>query len=522
MKTEPAWTNDRIPHFSAVSQDGEFDVVVVGGGITGLTAAYLAKQAGLKVCLIERDRLASGDTSLTTAHLTQVTDLRLHEIVENFGRDAARMVWQGGQSAINTIEQIARREKIDCEFRRVPGFLHACLSADQERDERKDFEAEYELGRELGFSPTFLPEVPWMKKVGVVYPNQAKFQPLLYLAGLAAAIPGNGCEIHEQTEMDTCEGEESLEVKLKSGHTLRCRWVFFATHVPLMGKTSMLWATVLQSCLYPYSSYVIGAKLPKGLLPEASWWDTSDPYYYLRIDSHEKEDYAIFGGQDHKTGQESDTEACFQRLEAKLREILPQAQPDLRWSGQVIETNDGLPYIGETSAHQFAATGFSGNGMTFGTLSAMMFCDYIQGRDNPWKDLFAMNRHMLHGGLLEYLKQNIDFPYYLVTDSLKPAEAKSTRSVRRGQGKIVMVNDQKAACYRDETGKLSMVSPVCTHMGCLVHFNDAEKTWDCPCHGSRFSTTGEVIGGPAEAPLEKIEQKKPAKGTNTNTLPQEA
>jgi Rieske Fe-S protein len=151
-----------------------------------------------------------------------------------------------------------------------------------------------------------------------------------------------------------------------------------------------------------------------------------------------------------------------------------------------------------------------------------MFCDYIQGRDNPWKDIFAMNRHMLHGGLLEYIKQNFDYPYYLVTDSLKPAEAKSTRSVRRGQGKIVLVNDQKAACYRDENGKLTTVSAVCTHMGCLVHWNDAEKTWDCPCHGSRFNPTGEVIGGPAETPLEPIETKKPGAATNTNTLPQEA
>jgi len=518
MKPETPWQDTKLPHFPALTKDGDFDVVIVGGGITGLTAAYLAKQAGLKVCLLERDRLMTGDTSLTTAHLTHVTDLRLQQIADGFGRDAARMVWQGGQAAINTIERIAAREEIDCEFRRVPGFLHGSLAED--RDESKDFQTEYQLAIELGFSPTYLEHVPGFQKQGLVYPNQAKLNPALYLCGLAEAIPGDGCVIHEMSEFESVEGEERLEVKVKTGHTLRCGRIFFATHVPLMGKTGMLWATVLQSCLYPYSSYVIGAKLPHGQLPEASWWDTTDPYYYLRVDSHANGDYAIFGGEDHKTGQEPDTESRFQKLEDRLRQVLPQVQPDRRWSGQVIETNDGLPYIGETATRQFAATGFSGNGTTFGTLAAMMFCDWVQARENPWKDLFAMNRHMLHGGLLEYLKQNIDYPYYLVTDSLKPAEAKSTRSVRRGQGKIVMVNDQKAACYRDENGKLSMVSPVCTHMGCLVHFNDAEKTWDCPCHGSRFKPTGEVVAGPAETPLEKIESKKPT--VATNALVQEA
>jgi Rieske Fe-S protein len=288
-----------------------------------------------------------------------------------------------------------------------------------------------------------------------------------------------------------------------------------ATHTPLMGKTNPVSATVLQSKLALYTSYAIGGRARSGTLPEASFWDTADPYHYLRVDHHRAFDYVIFGGEDHKTGQSSDTTACFQSLEATLRKLIPDVEVTHRWSGQVIQTNDGLPYIGETSSRQFAATGFSGNGMTFGTFAAMMARDAALGRPNPWREIFDVNRTKLRGGTWNYLKENKDYLYYIIRDRLAASEG-TLRSLRRQEGKIINLDGQRVAAYRDEQGVVSVRSAVCTHMGCVVAWNSAERTWDCPCHGSRFKPNGDVLSGPAESPLpEKTPKAVPERDRQT-------
>jgi nitrite reductase/ring-hydroxylating ferredoxin subunit len=283
--------------------------------------------------------------------------------------------------------------------------------------------------------------------------------------------------------------------------------VVIATHVPLQGVTGTLKAALFQSKLAAYTSYAIGAKAPPGLVPVASYWDTAEPYHYLRVDQRRTHDYVIFGGADHKTGQSADPAKHFADLERKLFGILPDAKIDHRWSGQVIETNDGLPFIGETAPRQFLATGFAGNGMTFGTLGAMMARDHILGRRNPWQDLFHVHRKKLRGGTWDYLKENKDYPYYYLKDRLITPEAKSLRAIKQGDGKIVMVNGQRAAVSRDADGKLTIRAAACTHMGCIVRWNEAEKTWDCPCHGSRFHPSGKVMAGPAETDLSEASRK---------------
>ena len=501
-----AWRAAKLPSFRTVSKQAHFDVVIVGGGITGLSAAYLLKRAGKKVCLLERDRLGAIDTGNTTAHLTYVTDLRLKPLVKYFGKDSARVAWLGGAAAINTIEQIVKSESIDCDFRRVPGFLHASLEGNE--DERAELKKEAELARELDFDAKYLESVPKVDKPGIRFSNQAKFHPLKYLAGLAKAIHGDGSAVFEHAEVTAVE-DDPLTV-IVNDRKVKCDYLVIATHVPLMGKTGFLRATLFQTKLFPYSSYAVGAQIPKSQWPEASYWDTSDPYYYLRIDKHTKFDYAIFGGADHKTGQESRTKVNFAKLEAKLATLIPGAKVTHRWSGQVIETNDGLPFIGEIAERQFVATGFSGNGMTFGTLSGMMACDRVSGRENPWQQLFAIDRKKVRGGLWDYVKENFDYPYCLIRDHLMPAEGNSPSEVGRDEGKVIKHEGQRVACSRDKAGKLTAVSAVCTHMGCIVHWNGAEKTWDCPCHGSRFHADGQVLAGPAESPLEPIKIKASA------------
>jgi glycine/D-amino acid oxidase-like deaminating enzyme/nitrite reductase/ring-hydroxylating ferredoxin subunit len=522
--TETAWQDFDLSTFPKLTAGkSRYDIVVVGGGITGLSAAHFLKEAGKKVCVLERKKLASGDTFCTTAHLTHVTDERLSTLVNTFGRDQAKAVWQAGALAIDAIQAIATRFNIDCHLQRVPGFLHTPI--DSESDERGAFKKEAELARDFGFDAEFVESAPIVHKPGIRFANQAKFHPLMYLAGLAKAIDGDGSHIFENSEVTEVQ-DDPLVVKCGE-HEIECDYVVIATHVPLMGKTGTLSAALFQTKIAPYTSYVLGAKIPRDKFDEISLWDTNDPYNYLRIDRGPKTDYAIFGGADHKTGQ-SDPQEAFHKLGESLMKTLPDAVVDRRWSGQVIETNDGLPFIGEIVAKQFVATGFAGNGMTFGTFAGMMARDAVLGRKTPWQELFDPHRKKLHGGTWDYLKENFDYPYYYLRDRLVPADGDNTREVARGEGKILKIDGQKVACARDKNGKLTQVSAYCTHMGCIVHWNGTEKSWDCPCHGSRFTPEGKVIAGPAETPLEpmkastdqasssKDESRKSSNGTSSN------
>ena len=510
MKTESYWEatgaiSNAKTRFPALDRDIEVDVVVVGGGLTGITTAYLLRKEGVRVALIERDRLAAGDTSRTTAHLTYVTDYRLRDLAKKFGKDGAKAFWEAGAAAIDQIAATAQETKTDCGFRWAPGYLHESIVQKDDK-ERARLEEDAALAREFGFDARTVENVPYANRFGIRFAHQAKFHPLKYLAPLVAAIPGGGSYVFEKTDFEEVE-DKPMTVRA-NGKKIRCDYLVIATHNPLMGKKGLLTATLFQSKLALYTSYVLGARLPKGSLPEALFWDTSEPYYYLRVDSHEDHQYAIFGGEDVKTGQEDDAKKVFARLEEKLRSAIPNAEIQHRWLGQVVETDDGVPFIGENAEREFIATGFCGNGFTLGTLAAMMARDAYLDRKNPWSDLFRCNRKQFHGGVWRYLKENADYPYYLVRDRFARTESESLDDLGNGEGKIIKLDGKKVAAYRNDRGKVSLCSPVCTHLGCIVRWNAADRTWDCPCHGSRFHPTGEVLGGPAEEPLEPIKAPK--------------
>jgi glycine/D-amino acid oxidase-like deaminating enzyme/nitrite reductase/ring-hydroxylating ferredoxin subunit len=500
LATRSYWEDSSsVSRYPALDRNLTVDVVVVGAGITGLTAAYLLKRSGRRVAVIDRRRCGGVDSAVTTAHLTCVTDADLSELVNHFGRDHAWAVWDAGLAAIEQIDRVVRREDLDCEWTWVEGYKHS--PPDAARDERTKLREEAELAADLGFEARYLDAVPYFGTPGIEYGGQAKFHPRKYLSALAKLIDGGGSHIFEHTELEEVQ-DEPLRVQA-GGHTLICDRLVIATHTPLVGKANTAGALLFQTKLYLYTSYAIGGRLPAGTLPEASFWDTSDPYHYLRIDSHRGYDYAIYGGQDHKTGQATDTGACFRALEQEARRVLPGLEITHRWSGQVVETNDGLPFIGETADRQFAATGYSGNGMTFGTLAGMMAHDFVTERKNPWRDLFDPGRKKVRGGAWDYLKENVDYPYYMVRDWFVGPEGKTLRGVRNGEGKIVEIRGQRVAASRDDRGRTTLLSPVCTHMGCEIAWNSAERTWDCPCHGSRFTPSGKVLAGPAETPLER-------------------
>jgi glycine/D-amino acid oxidase-like deaminating enzyme/nitrite reductase/ring-hydroxylating ferredoxin subunit len=478
----------------------EVDVAVVGGGITGLTAAYLLQRSGKKVVVFERERIGAGDTGNTSAHLTCVTDLRLTDLEKRFDRQAARMVWEGGAAAIDLIESIVSEHDIACEFQRVPNFL--CSPFLEERDESKTLREEADLAMQLGFAARYVTPGPITGGPAVGFADQALFHPLRYLVALARIIDSNGSFVREGAEVG--ELIEDPHALIVNGENIACRDVIIATHVPLVGTRGIVGATLFQTKLYPYSSYVLGARVGDDAPPAGLYSDLSDPYYFLRVHDDAHGRYAIFGGNDHKTGQESDPESCFASLGRALRQLVPSAKVEHRWTGQVIETSDRLPFIGETAEHQYAATGFAGNGLTFGTLSGMMLHDAVVGRKNPLRDLLDPNRKAASAGALATLiSENADYPYYFIADRLR-RHGDDVDSIAPGEGRVLTRAGKRVACHRKSSGELVKVSAVCTHMGCLVRWNGADATWDCPCHGSRFTPEGLVLGGPAESPLEPV------------------
>ena len=490
----------QTPRFPALGHDLHVDVAVIGGGITGITAAYLLAKAGRRVALLERGWLLERDTAHTSAHLTCVTDTRLTRLASDFGSDHAGAVWDAGLAALDAIDGHVRAEDITCDFTWVPGYLH--LPPDHAGGDVEAIRAEVALARDLGFDCEFHDRTPIHGTPALQIPNQARIHPLKYLTGLVHAARQHECEVFEMTDVEAVE-DDPLAV-VANGRRVTCDRVVIATHNPIAGRSGFMKATAFQTKLALYTSYVVGGDVPPGFAADGLFWDTADPYHYLRLAPGLESDLVIYGGEDHKTGQEADTPARFERLESALRTLLPDVALSHRWSGQVIETHDGLPYIGETASRQFAATGFSGNGLTFGTVGAMMAADWVSDRPNPWSGLFDAGRSNIRRGIWNYVSENKDYPYYMIRDRFAGSQGRTLRALARGEGRILDLEGQRVAAYRALDGVVSLRSPICTHMGCVVGWNAADQSWDCPCHGSRFGPDGQVLAGPAEAPLAPV------------------
>ena len=476
-------------------------MLVVGAGITGLTAAYLLARSGKRVAVVERERVGSGETGNTSAHLTQITDLRLTTIADRFGRDAARLAWEGGGMAIDLVESIVEREGIECGFMRVPGWL--CPPFFESTDDGRALREDVELALEIGIQASYYPSGALDDRPAVAFADQALVHPLRYLEGLAAAAEAAGVTIIEHAEVS--EVLQDPLVAVVNGENVACDDLLIATHVPIVGSTSLVQATLLQAKLYPHSSYVVGGVIDEAIAP-GLYEDTASPYNYLRVHDDARGRYAIFGGADHKTGTVTDTGERFAQVQSAFRRLFPSARIEARWSGQVIETNDGLPFIGQTASHQYTATGFAGNGLTFGTLGALMMHDAVMGVENPWRALLDPDRKKVSPKVLAtFVSQNLEYPFYFLADRLRRDRTSTVRTLAPGDARVLTIGGKAVACHRTDGGELVKVSAVCTHMGCLVRWNASERTWDCPCHGSRFTPDGLVLGGPAETSLERMD-----------------
>jgi len=472
--------------FPSLARDIQVDVVIVGAGITGITAAMFLQRAGKRVAIVEGRRVLEGETGHTTAHLATALDSRYATLRRDFGERSARLAYESSRAAIDQIAAFVKELSIDCGFASATGYLYT------EREESlRDLHVEFEAARALGIPVSVTREVPlpFPTIAGLRFDDQAQIYPLRYLGPMLDLLVEHGCQVFEDTPVTAFEDGTPCTVSTAAG-TVTAGSVILATNAPL----NLLF---LQTKLAHYRSYV--AAFPHERRSDnLLFWDTENPYHYTRSATVEGTPYLLVGGEDHKTGQNDDTDASFARLIEYARVHFNVGSPSFRWSGQIVEPVDGLPYIGRNSASKnvYVATGYGGNGMTFGTIAGMLLSDLVLERGSPYSDLYDPTRIKPLVSAGKYLEENVDFPSHLIGDRVAAWSA-SLADLEPGDGKVVTVSGEPVAVYRDAAGTTRGLSPVCTHLGCHVKFNRAEQSWDCPCHGSRFDLDGRVVNGPA-------------------------
>ena len=489
----------QVPAFEPLKENVRADVCVVGGGIAGLTTAYLLARDGANVVLVEDGRIASGETERTTAHITNVIDDRYYEIERLHGNDGAKEAAAAQTAAIDTIERIIKEENIDCDFLRLPAYLF--FNHGQDKEARKELEACNRVGV-AAEEAVLLETVPRLTDGRVLrFDRQAQFHALRYIRGLVEAAVRRGVRVYTQTHANEIDREDGLvEVETSTGGKVICNDVVVATNSPV---SDLALVHIKQSA---YRTFVVAGPVPKGSVPLALYWDNDEPYHYVRLQPEADHDVLIIGGEDHKTGQEDDANERYTRLENWARLRFPMlGEIKYRWSGQVVEPIDGLGYIGhepEGKKNQYIITGDSGMGMTHATLGATIVRDLILGRENPWANVYRAGRLNLKAGG-EMLREDLNMAAQYV-DHVTGGDVKSVRDVPVGEGRVIRKGLKKYAVYKDAKGTMHTMSAVCTHLGCIVQWNSEEKTWDCPCHGSRFDAYGTVVNGPA---IERLKEE---------------
>jgi glycine/D-amino acid oxidase-like deaminating enzyme/nitrite reductase/ring-hydroxylating ferredoxin subunit len=507
LKSRPFWrATARVPLYPAVEEDLEAEVCVIGAGIAGLTTAYLLSREKHSVILMDSRGVAAGMSGLTTAHLSNAIDDRYFEVERLHGQKGARMAAESHSRAIELIEETVRRERLACDFERLDGYL---FLGPGQREDLLDLElgaarrAGLEAVEKFDRAPlTFFDTGPCL-----CFPRQGQFHPLKYLAGLTKAFIRNGGRIFKG-HVDRVEGGAPARI-LAGPYTMTAGAAVVATNSPINDLVA------IHTKQAPYMTHVIGARVPAGSIPKALYWDTQNPYHFVRLRSASKasreagepQDILLVGGEDHRTGQDDREGDRHGRLEAWARSRFPMIQQvAFKWSGQVLETIDGLAHIGRNpldADNVFIATGDSGMGMTHGTIAGILITDLILGRENPWTKLYDPSRKTLRA-IGDFIKEGANTAVQYA-DWLTAGDVESAEAIRADSGAVMRRGLSKVAVYRDGTGQLHERSAVCSHLGCIVRWNEVERTWDCPCHGSRYDRFGEVINGPASDGLSPVD-----------------
>jgi glycine/D-amino acid oxidase-like deaminating enzyme/nitrite reductase/ring-hydroxylating ferredoxin subunit len=485
---------------ATVYKDEIYDVLIVGAGITGITTGLLLQKAGRKVVITEAVNLGFGTTGGTTAHLNNFFDSSYDEVISNFGIDNAKLLAEAGEEVMHFIKENVREYNIDCGYEQKDGFIFSV-----EEKQNKILEDLVDGTKKAGLSIDYINEnpfpIPCLKIARM--PNQAQFNPLEYIHALAREFENLGGIILQQCRVEGIEEGDILEVKTTSG-IIQARYAVYATHIPPG-------VNLLHFRCAPYRSYAVAATLKNGDYPDALGYDLHDPYHYYRSQVIKGQTYLIAGGEDHKTGHEENALQCFRKLEAYLSTYFDIDEIVYKWSSQYYVPVDGLPYIGHLPGNAkniFTATGFNGNGMIFGSLSAIILCDLITGKENKYSHLFSPSRVKPVAGFSEFVKEAADVVGHLVGDWFKPGKIDEFAELAAGEAKVIKYDGHTLAVYKDEGNQLHAVDAACTHIKCVVAWNNAEKSWDCPCHGSRFSFDGELLTAPARKDLKVISLEK--------------
>jgi glycine/D-amino acid oxidase-like deaminating enzyme/nitrite reductase/ring-hydroxylating ferredoxin subunit len=495
--------------YEPLNKDIETDILIIGGGLAGITTAYCLLKAGKKVVLVEDGFIGSGESGRTTAHITCALDDRYYEIEKVFGEDGSKKAAESHIAAIEWIDKIVKEEQIDCDFERIDGYLFV-----HPTDTKESLVKEYEATRRAGLTTEWVEQIPLISNVtspGIRFPNQAQFHLMKYLQALAQAVVRMGGIIYTSTRAKDIDKKGAI----CNGYKVNASHIVVATNTPVNDFITM------HTKQFPYRTYVIGAKVPKGKLAHTLWWDTGDmksiwvtaPYHYVRLNKYDDEyDLLISGGEDHKTGQADEEKISEEDRHVRLTEWTRNHFPMIedivyKWSGQVIEPVDYMAFIGKNPGDDnvYIITSDSGNGMTHCTIGGIMITDMISGKDNPWTDLYSPKRIPLKTPGTFISEVFNTFKQY--GDYIKKSDIKELDQLKTGEGAILGKGLKKLAVYRDEHNNIHSFSAVCPHMGCVVQWNASEKSFDCPCHGSRFTKEGTVINGPASSDLKKLEIK---------------
>jgi glycine/D-amino acid oxidase-like deaminating enzyme/nitrite reductase/ring-hydroxylating ferredoxin subunit len=483
--------------FPPLSGDIHADVVIVGAGITGLSTAYLLAKAGKNVVVLEQHQVGKGTTGSSTGNLYAPIDERLFSIGSKHNEATMRMVAKSRTAAIAFIEQRVQEYAMDCDFQRVPWHLFTTKDTNSQNSQVEQ-EKQAALQAGLKVSEHVPVNFPFQVEELLTLDEQAQFNPLKYVQQLAASIAEGNCRIFENTQVTDVKEGVPCAVHTAKG-TVRAEKVVMATHSPkgIYG---------VHTAMETYREYALAVRL-KGELPKPGvyWHVQSGPQFSIRPYSNEKGNFLLVLGEPYKVGNKSNNEENVKNVEVYLRTHFDIEAIETVWAAQNYKPADNLPYIGTSplETHTYLATGFAADGLTYGTLAGMIICDAILKKDNPWAEIYKPTRFTPAASASRFIKENITVAKNLVKDYLFYGEAEELKEIEPGEGKTIKLNDERVAAYRDDQGKIRILSAICPHMGCIVHWNNVEKSWDCPCHGSRFSVEGEVLEGPAFTGLAK-------------------
>ncbi len=493
----PSLWQDVAFQAKAINLSDHYDIVVVGGGMTGIVTALSLQRAGQKCLLVEAHNVGYGTTGGTTAHLNTLLDTPYTTIEKNFTRDASTMIAAAAKEAIQAIETNIEEYNIACDYEAASAYLFS-----QEEKETKELQKILEASLRAGVAGSIVKELPIPTPFESVMrlEGQAKFHPLKYLVALASAFEDAGGQLLEHCLVEQVKDKNDIIEIITTQGTIHAGKIIFATHIPIG-------VNILHLRCAPWRSYAMAVKLSSGRYPEGLVYDMKDPYHYYRSQKIDGEDYLVVGGKDHKTGEGDNTELPFLQLRAHIESIFNVKAVTHQWSSQYFEPADGIPYIGQLPGHNenyFVATGYGGNGMIYSHVAAKEFTSMITTGKSAFNNLFSPSRIKPVAGFSNFISHNIDVAKHFVEKFLPTEKLAAFVDLAPGEGKVVKIDGKEVALSKDINGELHAVSPTCTHMGCTVNWNITEQSWDCPCHGARYDAHGKVITGPASLDLKSL------------------